>query len=213
MILHSMQLMLQKLEQKNVEFFSKHIQSGILKEGYVEKFADRYKIPLCNWMEPLYTKLNGINIEWSINAPSYISGFFSLETFERSFIHSAEISQGNLWWDEDKEHENFDEIKKHAIFEYMPGIDSYITIKTNIDGSYNMFYVAEGVRAVKEALTLPKIPLTVEQYLDLMISCYGCDGVRHHLHKPEFYQNPFEVCPELQYLKILFPDLKLALPV
>jgi hypothetical protein len=46
-----------------------------------------------------------------------------------------------------------------------------------------------------------------------MISCYGCDGVRHHLHKPEFYQNPFEVCQELQELKTLFPDLKLILPM
>jgi hypothetical protein len=207
--------MIETLEKKQVKFYSKEFGSYLIKEKILEINEKKKGILIHNWMRLFFPFINGAKILWEKIEKGNIEihGSFFFEIFERAFVHPDETGEDKLWTDEDEEVDK-EIMKKHSIFEYITGMDYYITICNDVEtGSYQMYYVPEGHVNFKGADTLPKIPLTVEQYLDLMISCYGCDGVRHHLHKPEFYQNPFEVCQELQELKTLFPDLKLILPM
>jgi hypothetical protein len=208
--------LIENLEKTGVKFYKKHIGgiASLQNEAYFQRLEKKKNISLNPDIKKIYGDIDEVSIIWEYQKDTLqFNGFFVIETFGRAFLNTSEIGEDKLWTDDDDEIDK-EIMKKHSIFEYMPGMDYYITIYNDLEtGIYQMYYVPEGHVNFKGADTLPKIPLTIEQYLDLMISCYGCDGVRHHLHKPEFYQNPFEICQELQELKTLFPDLNLILPM
>lgn len=153
----------------------------------------------------LYTEFNGLEFLWEFEKDGEIfNGFFSIENFYDLYYNSNEGKLWQDWYDE----EDIVEMKKHRIFETIHGSDYYITIKFEENDQYKLFYVPEGAVSFRGSNSIAEIPLKIEQYVKMTTSCFGIYSLRHHLHKEEFYKNPFDVVPELKTLEKLFPDFE-----
>lgn len=149
-----------------------------------------------------YHTLNGADLSWNMTVKGQsLSGFMSIQSYIGVL---RERIKGRLWVDW-YESEDIERIKAHKIFEFIEGTDYYITIRFEKDGSYKLYYVAEGAVNHGGSKNLPEIPLSIAQYFQVIAGYYGFPTIRYHLHKEEFYTRPFEVVPELIVLKEIFP--------
>ena len=149
-----------------------------------------------------YAKYDGIEFDWRMEDDD-VSGFINIHSFDEMIDNDTE---GKLWvnWYEE---EDIEEIKKHRIFETIVGTDYYITIKFEADGTYKLFYVPEGAVNNGGSRTLQEIPLTIEEYLDIISKYYFVYEIRHHLHKKEFYDNPKKFLKDLDKLEKIFGEV------
>jgi hypothetical protein len=81
-----------------------------------------------------------------------------------------------------------------------------VTIVFDKGNDYTLYYVPDDGVNFGGSKMLAKIPLTIEQYVQIVFGYYGVYSVRHHLHKPEFYQDPQSFISEYALLKLTFPD-------
>lgn len=145
-----------------------------------------------------FNSVNGLDLNWKLSKGDIsISGFFQLTHF---LDLQASLTENKLWVDWYNE-EDIEEIKKHGILEMLQGNDAYITVKFEEDGSYNLYFVDGDMINNGSAKELPKLPLNLQQYIQVVSDYFGVYSVRYHLHKSEFYQNPKAFIPEYDLLK------------
>jgi hypothetical protein len=153
----------------------------------------------------LYAELNGLEFRWSISDENgELAGFFHIHHFLDVMDNETEDKLWADWY----EGEDIAAIKKHRIFETIHGSDNYITIKIEADKSYSLYYVQEGCVNFGGSKELSKIPLTIEQYMKVIMRYFGLYSVRHHLHKEDFYTDPKKYIPEYDQLIKRIPDFK-----
>jgi len=177
----------------------------IITKEMLQYYEEDYKISVNKDVFKFYNSLNGIELDWSLKTKtSLLTGFFNIHSFSEMIENDTE---GKLW-EEWYEESDIKEIKKHRIFETIVGTDYYITIKF-LKNKYKLYYVPEGSVNNGGSKKLQEIPLTISQYFKIINSCFGIHMIRHHLHEIKFYENPFQVIPELKALKDIFPEFKI----
>ncbi|HAS42581.1 MAG TPA: hypothetical protein DCS93_19025 [Microscillaceae bacterium] len=197
--------MVQKLETAGATIL-KNETDPILTAGELKIREESFQTTFPDWVLKLYGEQNGLLRRWELKQNDIsLSGFINLYSFERMYIYSHEKQQ--LWEDWYKE-EDIERIKKHCILEQILGDDSYITVKFLPENKYELYYVGEDYVNDGGSEDLPKIPLTIEQYIKVITGYYGVYGICHHLYKDEFYKNPFDVYPKLRELEQMFPDFE-----
>jgi len=149
-----------------------------------------------------YAEYDGIEYDWQMD-DNEVSGFINIHSFGEMIENETE---GKLWvdWYDEKD---IEEIKKHRIFETIVGSDYYITIKFEENGGYKLFYVPEGSVNNGGSKTLQEIPLTIEQYLNVISKYYFSYEIRHQLHKKEFYENPKKCIKNRDKLEKVFGEI------
>jgi hypothetical protein len=151
----------------------------------------------------LFESFDGLTFRWSLETnEGKLSGFFQFSLF----LDLQDNETENKLWVDWYEADDIEEIKKHRIFEMFNGMDYYVTIIFGEGNDYSLYYVPEGSVNLGGSKTLSKIPLTIEQYIEIVFGYYGVYSVRHHLHKPEFYKNPEQFIPEHDLLKKMIPN-------
>lgn len=150
----------------------------------------------------LFASIDGLDFRWNLKTESgNLAGFFQFSALEDMLDNKTENKLYASWYEAD----DIAEIKKHRIFEMLNGMDCYATIVFGQGNDYTLYYVPDGGVNHGGSKTLAKIPLTIGQYVQLVFGYYGVYSVRHHLHKPEFYQNPEQFIPEYDLLRKTFP--------
>jgi hypothetical protein len=151
----------------------------------------------------LFESFDGLDLRWTLkNEGQNLSGFFQFAAIEDMLENKTENKLYADWY----QPEDIAEIKKHRILEMLNGTDCYVTIVFNKGNDYTLYYVPDDGVNFGGSKMLAKIPLTIEQYVQIVFGYYGVYSVRHHLHKPEFYQDPQSFIPEYALLKLAFPD-------
>jgi len=170
----------------------------------IDYYGKEHNVKILDEVFNFYHNLNGVEYDWELESEQ-VSGFINIHSFGEMIENQTE---GKLWEDW-YEKEDIEEIKKHRIFETIIGTDYYITIKLEEDGTYKLFYVPEGSVSNGGSKTLQEIPLTIEQYLNVISKFYFSHEVRHHLHKKEFYINPNKVLKNITQLETIFGEINL----
>ena len=178
----------------------------VITRGMLEYYEEEFKVKISDEVFDFYSKMNGIEYDWELEKEQ-LNGFINIHSFGEMIENETE---GKLWVDWYEE-DDIEEIKKHRIFETIIGADYYITIKFDADGSYKLYYVPEGSVNHGGSKKLDEIPLTIEQYLNVISTFYFCYEIRHHLHKKELYENPKSVLKNLEKFEIVFGEIKLEL--
>lgn len=197
--------MLRKLEKAGARIL-KNETDPVLTEGELKIREESFQMTFPDWVLKLYGEQNGLFRRWELKDTSIsLSGFINLYSFEKMYIYSHEKQQ---LWEDWYEEEDIKRIKQHRVLEQIYGDDAYITIKFLPNQKYKLYYVGEGYVNDGESENLPQIPLTIEQYIEVVTRYFGLYGIRHHLYKEEFYKNPFDVYPKLRDLEKMFPDFE-----
>ncbi|AKQ64717.1 hypothetical protein A176_001629 [Myxococcus hansupus] len=158
------------------------------------------------WLE-FFNELSGLAFIWRLIDPagqSQLNGFFTFQDFRRFM----ENDTTDLLWCDWYEEDDIAEMKTHHILERFEGHDAYVTVKFKEDGSYDLFFVDGDLINHGGSKKLPRIPLTLRQYVEVVTGYWGVYSVRYHLHKQDFYVNPEKYIPELGELKALFPGFE-----
>ncbi|MGV3611299.1 MAG: hypothetical protein ACO1N0_10145 [Fluviicola sp.] len=172
--------------------------------GVREYYENEERLPIPDDLYELLSTLNGLEFRWSDPAQKNLGGYFN-------FHHVEEFSENdteNKLWADWYEAEDIEEIKTHRIFETFHGSDDYVTINIEADKSYALYYVPEGSVNFGGSKKLNRIPLTIEQYVRIVMGYLGVYSVRHHLHKPDFYANPQKYIPEYEQIQQLIPGFE-----
>jgi len=175
----------------------------LLKDEF-EYYQKEYNVKVSNEVFEFYNKMNGIEFDWKMEKEQ-VSGFINIHSYGEMIENETE---GKLWVDWYEE-DDIEEIKKHRIFETIVGADDYITIKFDTDGNYKLYYVPEGSVNHGGSKKSEEIPLTIEQYLDIISKYYFSYEIRHHLHKKEFYQTPNKFIKNISKFERVFGEINL----
>jgi hypothetical protein len=166
--------------------------------GEREYYANEEDFSIHEDWYKLFNSVNGLDLHWKLNKDDVsLSGFFHLT----HFLDLRESSTENKLWVDWYNQEDIEEMKKHKILEMLHGNDAYITVKFEEDGSYNLYFVDGDMINNGGSKELPKLPLNLPQYIQIVMNYFGVHSVRYHLHKNEFYQNPKAFIPEYGLLK------------
>lgn len=166
-------------------------------------YHDEEGFSIPNDIFELFESFDGLEFRWSLETnEGKLSGFFQFDQFLDMQDNQTKNKLWTDWYDSD----DISEIKRHRILEMFHGMDYYITIKFDEGNEYNLYYVPENSVNLGGSKTLSKIPLSLKEYVQIVFGYYGVYSIRHHLHKPEFYQNPKQFIPEYDLLKKVFPN-------
>ncbi|MBL0695499.1 hypothetical protein [Comamonas sp. JC664] len=158
------------------------------------------------WLE-LFNELNGLRFIWQVEDPARelrLGGYFMFQDFRRFM----ENDTTDMLWCDGYEEDDIAEMKSHRILERFEGHDAYVTVKFKEDGRYDLFYVDGDRINHGGSKRLPRIPLTLKQYFEVVTGYWGVYSVRRHLHEQDFYVNPEKYVTELGLLKAHFPGFK-----
>lgn len=150
----------------------------------------------------LYESFDGLEMFWLLeNEGNNLDGFFGINCWKNLLENKIENELYADWYGSD----DITEIEKHRIFESINGADAYVTIVFDEGNDYQLYCMPEGSVNFGGSKMLTKIPLTIDQYIEIIFGYYGSYSVRHHLHKPEFYENPAIFIPQYALLQQRFP--------
>ncbi|MFT3793109.1 hypothetical protein [Flavobacterium sp.] len=172
-------------------------------EGMRDYYRDDENFSIPDDLFELFASIDGLDFRWSLATEAgNLSGFFQLHSLESLLDNETEDKLYADWYEED----DIETIKKHRIFESFEGMDYYTTILFDQGNDYALYYVPDDGVNHGGSKELPKLPLTIAQYVELIFAYYGTYDFRHHLHEPEFYGHPEKFVPQYDLLKKTFPN-------
>lgn len=175
-------------------------------QGEREYFESEENFSLTDEWFDFFKSVDGIQLLWKLDKDETETfGCFLLTDFGRFQENDTENKLWCDWYEED----DIAEMKKHRIVERLHGDDAYITVKFDGD-QYNLYFVDGDLINFGGSKELPKLPLTITQYVKIITAYFGVYSLRYHLHKEDFYSNPKKYISEYNLLK---KEMKNFVPV
>lgn len=148
------------------------------------------------WFD-FFKSADGIELRWELDKAEVKTAGYFLLTDCMSFMENH--TENKLWCDWYEE-EDIIEMKKHRIVERLHADDAYITVKFD-DGGYSLYFVDGNAINFGGSKELPKLLLTITEYVKIIADYFGVYSLRYHLHKGDFYTNPKKYIPEYDSLE------------
>lgn len=153
-------------------------------------------------IKQFYRFHNGITLGWNNPSDNTISGWIDIWSIERMFggyygnedAPFLEDGMYELLWFDNHDNQELEFRKSLRIIEPHLGTTAATAIRFEAEYNYKLYYT--------DIDLLIGLPLSFNEYMEILIITSGLNGIRYDLQNDEFYNNPESANNELNQLPI-----------